>query len=251
MSNPDDFNDMMRRMGVKPMGKDGVRPTTRRRAKGAEKSTPSPAPGTQPTGSDEQADALQAQVATLEAQIEENQAASSVAQEQWTAERTKLEAEIERLEEEVAANQLQQQVVRLCDDCPRLTGVMMIKVDGSVCDACGGTDLRRALRRFLDACLINGRLRVAIVGRDASAHALLRAIVQDNRLQLTQFPVPDKNATRVAVEVAGQDAAVLWGPGADALARGSADRMVRVGPVSVAVMLDAAGVAIAQDVDGQ
>ena len=106
MSNPDDFNDMMRRMGVKPMGKDGVRPTTRRRAKGAEKSTPSPAPGSQPTGSDEQADALQAQVATLEAQIEENQAASSVAQEQGTAERTKLEAEIERLEEEVAAKGL-------------------------------------------------------------------------------------------------------------------------------------------------
>jgi len=247
MSSQDDFNDMMRRMGVKPMDGAGARPTTRRRAKSSPSNAPA-SPVSKTSSADAENVALKATVADLETKLAEASEAHASATEQWDAERTKLTAEVTRLQEEMAANQLQQQVVRLCDNCPRLAGVMMVKVDGAACDACGGADLGRAVRRFLDACLINGRLRVTVVGRDMSTHALLRGLVQDRRLQLTQFPVDGKDAGRVAVDVTGQDAVVLWGAVSESDIRGNADRTVRIGPGCVADLLEAAGAAIAQDV---
>ena len=42
----------------------------------------------------------------------------------------------------------------------------VIPVEASECAVCGGVDVASAARHVVDAALINGRLRILMVGRD-------------------------------------------------------------------------------------
>jgi hypothetical protein len=261
MSDQDEFGSAMRNMGVKQMGEASAEPSperrTIRRAAGEDKA-PKPA-AAQPAARDPK---LERRIAELEGALTEERDSRAAEQTAWDGERAAWDAEradhlseVEALQAQYAdvqsqsnAAQVQHQVVRLCDQCPRVSGVLMGKVDSPACDACGGGDIDTAVRRFLDACLVNGRLRVLVVGRDEAFHALLRTLVQHSRVKLTQFPVADTGpAARVAVDVAGQDAVVLWGPAAKKVIRGDPERVTEVGLVAVGAMLDAATVALTAD----
>jgi hypothetical protein len=245
MGNQDQFDQMMRKMGVKPIA-DGGTPTVRRRRAGASASEP-----ITPAKANPELEALQEQVASLEAALAKAEAVHLEAAGILNAQIATLTAAQQNVQSDLEAARLQQQVLRLCDDCPRVSGVMMIKVEARDCDACGGADLYKAVRQFLDACLVNGRLRVLVVGRDNSAHALLRSVVHDSRVKLTQFPVSGgaKKGARVSVDATGQDVVVMWGPSAQGVVRGEILRQASLGPVPVALMLNAAAKEIATHSD--
>ena len=80
-----------------------------------------------------------------------------------------------------------EQFVRVCSRCITPDGLTSLPTDPAGCSCCGGYDLNAETRRFLDAVLINGRLRVLVIGRDAEHQRLIRDQVVDSRLVLTQI----------------------------------------------------------------
>ena len=117
----------------------------------------------------------------------------------------------------LVATELREEVTsgwaRVCEQCtaPRATTPLIVTADR--CSICGGFDLQREARRFVDAALINGRLRIVIVGRESADHRQVRERVSDKRLILTQLPGSVKrDRASVRTDTDHADAVVIWDP---------------------------------------
>ncbi|MEC9390150.1 MAG: hypothetical protein VX944_08755 [Myxococcota bacterium] len=106
-----------------------------------------------------------------------------------------------------------EQFVRVCSRCIAPDGLTSLPTDPAGCSCCGGYDLNAETRRFLDAVLINGRLRVLVIGRDAEHQRLIRDQVVDSRLVLTQIPGTSRREPKQAqLDVQHADAVIIWDP---------------------------------------
>ena len=80
------------------------------------------------------------------------------------------------------------------------------------CDTCGGSDIRREARRFVDACLNHGTTRVTIVGGSPKYHRQLRELVQHRVLKLRLVPGDARRSLRQARDdLRGSDLVIIWG----------------------------------------
>ena len=106
---------------------------------------------------------------------------------------------------------LGERLVRVCTRCDVPNSKVAIAVQPDRCVICGGFDLAREARRFVDAALINGRLRIVIVGREAEQHRWVRQRVGDKRLILTLVPGSVRRSVASAqTDVDHADAVVIW-----------------------------------------
>ena len=108
---------------------------------------------------------------------------------------------------------LRRQFLRVCSDCKAPAGKTALLSARAECTVCGGFDLSRETRKFLDAVLINGRLRVVIVGRDTENQREIRDHVVDSRLVLTQIPGSSRReVSQARTDVEHSDAVIIWDP---------------------------------------
>ena len=116
-------------------------------------------------------------------------------------------------DEELRA-ELTDRTVQVCSRCEPPDDRRVIPVEPHECAVCGGVDVVAAARHVVDAALINGRLRILMVGRETTHHRQIRSQLNDKRLVLTQLPGTvrrDRASARLDVENA--DAIVVWDPG--------------------------------------
>ena len=149
-------------------------------------------------------------------------------------------------------DELKQSLVRVCSDCRAPKGRLALSVEPAACSICGGFDINREARRFVDAALINGRLRVVIVGRDTEHHRWVRERVGHKRLVLTHVPGSIRREAGAAqTDVDHADAVVIWDPASiDPEALATYRSSARVGEVdagSMGAFLSAAAAIIAAD----
>lgn len=142
--------------------------------------------------------------------------------------------------------------VRVCSRCATPEGQTGLPAAPEFCRCCGGYDLTRETRRFLDAVLINGRLRVLVIGREAGHQRLIRDQVVDSRLVLTQIPgTSRRDAAQANVDVQHSDAVIVWDPASvaeDVLAvYRTAPRYGEVPPGPLGAFLAAAAAIVGQD----
>jgi len=104
-----------------------------------------------------------------------------------------------------------------CGACPDPAGRVAVAVPHARCDLCQGGDLRAQQRRFVDACLVNARMRILVVGGSARDQRLLRDLVTDRRLRLSGVPGTLARAREeVDQDLAQAQVVVLWaGPHLD------------------------------------
>jgi len=99
-----------------------------------------------------------------------------------------------------------------CDACPSAMGRAVVTVPRERCDVCAGSDIKRAVRMFIDACLVNGATRVLVVGGSPKYHRQLKELVQHHRLTLELVP---GNVQRTKKQAASDQSRValviLWG----------------------------------------
>lgn len=123
---------------------------------------------------------------------------------------------LERLQTEDPASLqtwLEDRVALLCDTHRPMvpSGRTPLSVPAKRCEVCGGSDLKRAVRAFLDATLINGLTRISIVGGSAKHHRMLRELVQHRALHLQFAPnLASRTASQVRSDMNNSDAVVVW-----------------------------------------
>ena len=99
-----------------------------------------------------------------------------------------------------------------CGDCPGADARAVLRVPRSRCEVCGGSDIRREARRFVDACLNHGTTRVTIVGGSPKYHRQLRELVQHRVLKLRLVPGDARRSLRQARDdLRGSDLVIIWG----------------------------------------
>lgn len=99
-----------------------------------------------------------------------------------------------------------------CEACPKTPGRAIVRVPKERCEICEGSDIKRAVRRFEDACLIFGLRRVVVVGGSPKYHRQLSELVQHHRLQLDLVPGDVRRTQRQADhDLANADVILLWG----------------------------------------
>jgi len=257
MSQESDFDSMMKKAGVHRLNPEGsaaptedaarIR-TVRRRAGETKAANPTAASSAAPAVADRSAEieALEVRVRELEATLAEETAGRSADAAAAAAARTELESRY------AAYADVASQVVLSCMNCPSAPGFPSVRVSAEECEVCGGADLRGSVRRFIDACLINGRLKVCVAGNTPKAQALLRAAAQDRRVTLVQLAVGEDKAVKQAQgDVKHADAVVLWS--ADGLSEEileiykAAPRLAEVANPTVPAMLQAAAEVVASD----
>lgn len=109
---------------------------------------------------------------------------------------------------------LDDRVALLCGNpqCPVPPGRAVLTVPPARCDVCGGSDVRRAVRRFQDAALLAGLSRIVIVGGSPQYHRQLRTLLTDPRIKLSLVPGDHRRTSRqVRADEAGADLVILWG----------------------------------------
>ena len=110
--------------------------------------------------------------------------------------------------------EIEHSVARVCGTCEPPPQMAPIHVNAKNCMVCGGVDMDVAARQFADVALLNGRLRIVIVGRSTMHHRILRRFVgSDKRMVVTQLPGDvrrDRAAAQTDVDHA--DVVVVWGP---------------------------------------
>ena len=101
----------------------------------------------------------------------------------------------------------------LCEACDVGPGKSKLVVSSERCGFCGGFDLKTQARRFIDAALINGRLRIVVVGRDSRDHRRIRKWITDSRLILTQLPgAVRRDLDAAQMDADNADVVVIWDP---------------------------------------
>ena len=107
---------------------------------------------------------------------------------------------------------LEDRVAMVCASCAPAPGRAVLQVPPSRCDVCGGSDIRRAVKRFQDAALLSGLGRIVIVGGSPQYHRQLRALLTDPRITLNLIPGDRRRTSRqVAADEAGADLVIVWG----------------------------------------
>jgi hypothetical protein len=77
---------------------------------------------------------------------------------------------------------------------------------------CQGSDIRRSVRQFVDACLSLGLTRVTVVGGSPKYHRQLKELVQHRRISLTLVPGNVRRTQKQADhDLAASDVVLLWG----------------------------------------
>lgn len=256
MSQDSDFDDVMKKAGVRRLNPEGsaapsddaARTRTVRRRAGEAKAANPTAAASAPAVPDRTAEiaALEVRVAELEAALAAETAGRAEDAAVHSADLVKLEARYS------AYADIASQVVRACMNCPSAPGFPSIRVNPDECEVCGGTNLRQMVRRFLDACLVNGRLKVCIAGHTAKAQALLRSASQDRRVTLVQLASgEDKAAAQAHGDVKHADAVVLWcADGLDAEILEiykAAPRLIEVTDPTLSAVLQAAAEVVASE----
>ena len=99
-----------------------------------------------------------------------------------------------------------------CESCPKSPGRARVQVPRERCEVCEGSDIKRAVRRFEDACLLTGLRRVVVVGGSPKYHRQLAELVHHHRLQLDLIPGDVRRTQRQADhDLANADVIILWG----------------------------------------
>lgn len=252
MTQDPDFDNAMKQAGVRRLSPEGsaaptedaARPRTVRRRAGEAKAP-------RATDSASAVPDRSAEIATLEARVAELEAALAAETAGRTDDAAAAKVGLARLEAQYEAYaDIASQVVRACMNCPTAPGFPSIRVPAEQCEVCGGQSLRTKVRAFLDACLVNGRLKVCVAGHSPKAQALLRAAAQDRRVTLVQLATgEDKAISQARGDVKHADAVVLWC--ADGLSDEilevyrSAPRLVEVSDPTLTALLEAAAEVVA------
>ena len=109
------------------------------------------------------------------------------------------------------AREFSENFVFVCGECTAPARRSAIPVPAARCEVCGGVDMERAVRKFIDATLINGRLRIVVVGRETKHHRMLRDRVSDPRLVLTQVPGNvRRDLGQAQTDVDHADVVIVW-----------------------------------------
>jgi len=99
-----------------------------------------------------------------------------------------------------------------CGACPSANGRFVLRVPRARCEVCEGSDIQRSMRRFIDALLLSGLKRVALVGGSPKYRRQLQELVPDKRVKLTLIPGDGRRfAQQARQDVDGNDLVVLWG----------------------------------------
>ena len=128
---------------------------------------------------------------------------------------------------------------RVCTVCEPPKQTAAVHVPPEKCIVCGGRNMDVASRRFADAALLNGRLRIVIVGRSTMHHRVLRRFIgTDKRMVVTQLPGDvRRDVASAQTDVDHADAVILWDPDSvepellDCYSRAQNCRLVSAGPV--------------------
>lgn len=79
------------------------------------------------------------------------------------------------------------------------------------CEVCGGSELKRSIRDFVDGLLVNGMTRVSIIGGSPRGHRLLRQLVQHRGLKLQLQPyLARRSAGQIRSDLDHSDVVLLW-----------------------------------------
>ncbi|NOY28081.1 MAG: hypothetical protein GXP62_19625 [Oligoflexia bacterium] len=98
-----------------------------------------------------------------------------------------------------------------CEHCPVVPGRVSLTVPPSRCEVCRGQDLSTSIRRFVDACLVNGLTRLILVGGRPLDHILLRILIVDRRLALTLVPGGlGRGSEQIAADIGQVQAVICW-----------------------------------------
>lgn len=97
------------------------------------------------------------------------------------------------------------------EDCPTPQGLTLLRVSPERCEVCGGSDIRRGLRRFSEALMLEALLRVVIVGGSPSYHRMLRDGV-DKRVDI-RLVAGDARRTRsqAQADLSWAQLVIIWG----------------------------------------
>ena len=99
-----------------------------------------------------------------------------------------------------------------CDDCPAAPGRAIVRVPKERCEVCQGSDIRRSVRHFVDACLNLGLTRVTVVGGSPKYHRQLKELVNHRQLSLALVPGNVRRTQKQADhDIAASDVVLLWG----------------------------------------
>ncbi len=99
-----------------------------------------------------------------------------------------------------------------CGACPSAPGRAVLRVPTPRCEVCGGSDIRRLVRQFVDACLLSGLLKITVVGGSPKYHRQLRDLVDHHRLDLELVNgTVRRNARQARADMDNRDVIVLWG----------------------------------------
>lgn len=112
---------------------------------------------------------------------------------------------------------LEDRVALLCSAHAELapSGRAAITVPPSRCEVCGGSELKRTVRHFVDTCLIHGLTRVSVVGGSPKHHHMLRNLVQHRALRIQLAPsLEQRTPSQVRSDLDNSDVVLLWMRGA-------------------------------------
>jgi len=108
---------------------------------------------------------------------------------------------------------LDDRVALLCESHSDMlpSGRAGLTVPARRCEVCGGSELKRSIRDFVDGLLVNGMTRVSIIGGSPRGHRLLRQLVQHRGLKLQLQPyLARRSAGQIRSDMEHSDVVVLW-----------------------------------------
>ena len=112
------------------------------------------------------------------------------------------------------------------------------------CEVCGGSELKRSIRDFVDGLLVNGMTRVSIIGGSPRGHRLLRQLVHHRGLKLQLQPyLARRSPGQIRNDLDHSDVVLIWmGEGIPQSEQyiGGPAKVIRVEERSIARLLGAA-----------
>ena len=99
-----------------------------------------------------------------------------------------------------------------CAACPTVDSRAVLQVPMHRCEVCEGSDVRREVRAFEDACLLRGLRRITVIGGSPRYRRQLRDFITDARLRLRLHPGALRRTRKQArQDLEGSDLVVIWG----------------------------------------
>ena len=108
---------------------------------------------------------------------------------------------------------LQDKVAWLCDRCAvNAPAPAIVRVQPADCDACGGSSVRAAAQRLVEACRARGFVRVLIVGGSPRAHVVVREAIEVLGLEVRCLDgTARQGLARASQQTAWCDVGFVWG----------------------------------------